>query len=75
MLFEIPLLFDPEDEGILVVTKETNLFYLHFSKIIYDDLGIGPDTRLLHSLKDRNFFSFVLSGPAFMIFWGMKFLI
>ena len=31
LLFEFPLLFDPADEGILVVTKETNWFYLHFS--------------------------------------------
>ena len=34
LLFEFPLLCDPADEGILVVTKKTNWYYLHFSNNI-----------------------------------------
>ena len=67
LLFEFPLLFDPLGEGILVVTKETNWFYLCFSNNIQ---WFGDWAQ--HK-SDRNIFKF--SGPAFIIFCGMKFLI
>ena len=42
LLFEFPLLFDPHDEEILVVTRETNWFYFMFFQKYQTIWGLGP---------------------------------
>ena len=49
LLFEFPLLFDPVDEGILVVTKEKKIFT--FFPIIYDGLGFSLELTWLGKLE------------------------
>ena len=69
LLFEFPLLFDPLDEGILVVTKEKKIFtFFQKYEMIW---GLGPIQNFWAALKTERFFSSVLSfkGCWFMIFW------
>ena len=59
LLFEFPLLFDPLDEGILVVTKEKKIFtFFQKYEMIW---GLGPIQNFWAALKTERFFSSVLS--------------